>query len=302
MLRTSLLTDPQQPDVVQHWVHIRQKMCLWPVLPDGIPGLSPDELLRHSGPLAALAISDRIALQTEIGAGWILRKTSAAPARLSPPGGYRHDRIRIGYMSSDFCSHAMSYLIAELFERHDRMRFDVYRLLREPRGWQRDPPPRDGGVRPFPVDPHPGRRGCRAADRTGRDRHPHRSERAHAGGASCRSCAGGRRRCSATYLGFVGPVPVPELDYLFCDDIVVPPAVAAAYAPKPLAIAANYQANDSKREIGAAITRAEAGLPDRSFRVLLLFEPLQDHARDVRLLDGDPAAGGARGSVADRGQ
>ena len=29
-------------------------------------------------------------------------------------------------MSSDFCSHAMSYLITELFERHDRSRFEVF--------------------------------------------------------------------------------------------------------------------------------------------------------------------------------
>ena len=39
---------------------------------------------------------------------------------------YPHERIRIGYMSSDYCSHAMSYLITELFERHDRRRFEVF--------------------------------------------------------------------------------------------------------------------------------------------------------------------------------
>ena len=37
-LRRSLLTDPAQPDAVQHWVHMRQKMCLWPVLDETIPG------------------------------------------------------------------------------------------------------------------------------------------------------------------------------------------------------------------------------------------------------------------------
>ncbi len=69
----------------------------------------------------------------------------------------------------------------------------------------------------------------------------------------------------ATWLGYVGPVPLPELDYLFCDDIVIPPAVGPEYAPRPLAIAANYQANDGKREIGPAMTRADVGLPDDRF-------------------------------------
>ena len=108
-LRKSLLTDPRQPDAVQHWVHIRQKMCLWPALDETIPGLGREELLSQCGPLAVLALTDRIAGQSTVAANWIARKTTPAPERLSPPGGYRHDRIRLGYMSSDFCRHAMSY-------------------------------------------------------------------------------------------------------------------------------------------------------------------------------------------------
>ncbi|MGI4941905.1 MAG: hypothetical protein ACRYHQ_15320, partial [Janthinobacterium lividum] len=69
----------------------------------------------------------------------------------------------------------------------------------------------------------------------------------------------------ATYLGFVGPVPIPELDYMFCDDFVVPPSVASAYQPRPLYVAQNYQVNDSKRAIGTPTSRAVAGLPDDRF-------------------------------------
>ena len=69
----------------------------------------------------------------------------------------------------------------------------------------------------------------------------------------------------ATYLGFVGPVPLPELDYLLCDTVVIPPEHAASYQPTPLPIARIYQANDSKRTIGPATSRAEAGLPEDRF-------------------------------------
>ena len=60
-------------------------------------------------------------------------------------------------------------------------------------------------------------------------------------------------------------MPLPELDYLFCDDFVIPPALAAAYQPQPLAIGPNYQANDSKRVAGPATTREKVGLPASGF-------------------------------------
>jgi predicted O-linked N-acetylglucosamine transferase (SPINDLY family) len=69
----------------------------------------------------------------------------------------------------------------------------------------------------------------------------------------------------ATYLGFIGPVPMPELDFLLCDEFVVPPAYAALYQPQPLYVAPNYQANDSKRVIGEPVTRSSVGLPEDRF-------------------------------------
>ena len=36
----SLLIQPDQPDVIQHWLHVRQKLCHWGMLSDVIPGLS----------------------------------------------------------------------------------------------------------------------------------------------------------------------------------------------------------------------------------------------------------------------
>jgi protein O-GlcNAc transferase len=38
---------------------------------------------------------------------------------------YLHDRIRIAYLSNDFHEHATAYLMAGLFEKHDRARFEV---------------------------------------------------------------------------------------------------------------------------------------------------------------------------------
>ena len=131
-LRSSLLIDPDQPDVIQHWVHLRQRMATWPVLDPVSSGVAEQSLRSHAGPLGALALFDDPVAQREVGANWIARKVKPAPERLAPPDGYRHDRIRIGYLSSDFCRHAMSFLIAEVLERHDRAAFEVFGYCASP--------------------------------------------------------------------------------------------------------------------------------------------------------------------------
>ena len=262
-LRTSMLTDANQPGVVHHWVYVRQKLCKWPIVEDQTTELRKDRLLESCGPLSMLAISDKVDVQTRCVAGWVQRNTQPAE-RLSPLHGYRHDRIRLGYMSSDFCQHAMTSLITELFESHDRGRFELfgYCLSRD-----------DGSeIR---------RRVISAFDRfvdikSLSDEVAARTIRSDeidilidlngpTGGARMQILRWKPAPIQATYLGFVGPVPVPELDYILCDDWVVPSEIAASYQPQPLYIAQNYQANVSKREIGRTPSRAAIGLPEDKF-------------------------------------
>ncbi len=264
VMRRSLMIQRDQPDVIQHWVHIRQKMCLWPVLSDQVPGLTQDDLMASSGALSALALTDSVAEQSRIAAAWIERKIPPAPEYLAPRHGYRHDRIRIGYLSSDFCRHAMSYLIAELFERHDRSRFEI-------RGYCASP--EDGSdIR---------QRVIAAFDHFTiiRDITDEAAARAIRGDEidiliDLNGLTTGTRMAvlrwrpapiQATYLGFIGPVPMPELDFLLCDEFVIPPCYAALYQPRPLYIAPSYQANDSKRIIGQPLSRSSAGLPEDRF-------------------------------------
>jgi hypothetical protein len=52
----------------------------------------------------------------------------AAATQLWNGDRYRHDRIRVAYLSADFCNHATANLMAELFESHDAARFDILAL------------------------------------------------------------------------------------------------------------------------------------------------------------------------------
>jgi predicted O-linked N-acetylglucosamine transferase (SPINDLY family) len=262
-LHASLLTRHDQPDAVQHWLHLRQKMCQWPVLAETIPALTRHDLIAQCGPLAALALTDDVPTQCAIAASWIARKTQPQPA-LAPPDGYRHDRVRVGYLSSDFCSHAMSYLIAELFERHDRSRFAVHGYCASPDDGS---PIRTRVVAAFDHFTSVRSLSDEAAARRIRD--DEIDVLVDLNGLT----AGGRLQIlrwkpapvQVTYLGFIGPVPLPELDFLLCDDFVVPPDIAAAYQPTPLPIEGLYQANDSKRVVGAPMTRQQVGLPEDRF-------------------------------------
>ena len=239
-------------------------MCEWPVLSEDIPGLTKAALLRYAGPLSVLALSDDIALQREVTADWIERKTNLPSARLSPPQGYRHDRIRLGYLSSDFCRHAMSYLIAELFECHDRSQFEIYGYCSSPE---------DGSeVRARLIHSFDHFRIIQQLSDEAAARLICADEidilidlNGLTSGARPQILRWKPAPIQATYLGFVGPVPLPELDYMFCDNIVLPPNLAHQYLPQPLLIADNYQVNDTRRTIGAETTRAAAGLPDDKF-------------------------------------
>jgi len=263
-LRASLLLDPAQPDVVQHWGHARQKACIWPLYAGEIPGLSAEDFALQIGPLGALALTDDVALQRRSVAGWLDRKVAPAPHRLSPPRGYRHDRIRVGYLSSDFCAHAMSFLIVETLERHDRGAFEVFGYCSSPD---------DGSA-------------IRARVIAALDHHipiGHLDDTAAAHriradeidilidlngltkGARMHTLRHKPAPVQATYLGYIGPLPLPELDYILCDEWVIPPDQAARYAPTPLPLAGLYQANDSRMPELPAISRASEGLPEDRF-------------------------------------
>jgi predicted O-linked N-acetylglucosamine transferase (SPINDLY family) len=47
-------------------------------------------------------------------------------------GFKKHKKIKIAYVSADFKSHPMAYLMAEIFELHDRSKFEIYAFSLSP--------------------------------------------------------------------------------------------------------------------------------------------------------------------------
>ena len=263
-LRASLLIDPHQPDVQQHLVHMRQRMTSWPPARLDVPGLTEAEAASNCGPLAALALFDDPLLQAATGQDWIRRKAPPTGARLSPVSGYAHTRIRIGYLSTDFCRHAMSFLIAELLELHDRSQFEVYGYCASPE---------DGSdIRARVIaamDHHVPIKTLTDEDAAARIRADEIDILIDLNGLTRGARVGVLRWKPApvqiTYLGYIGPIPLPELDYILCDDITIPQDLDHLYEPKPLRIEGCYQANDSRAPTLPQVSRSAEGLPEAAF-------------------------------------
>lgn len=259
-LTRSLLLKPEQPNVIHHWVHLRQKQCNWPVLKP-LPGLSASDLLDATSALAMLDVTDDPALQLAAAERYINEKVLPGLTTLAAAGGYGHKKLRIGYLSSDFSLHPVSMLTVEMLELHDRERFEVYGFC-----WS----PKDGSALR--------QRMIEALDvyvPIGDLSDQEAAERIRAAeidilvdlqgltsGARINILARRPAPVQVAYLGFPGTSGMPFIDYVLCDKYVVPESVQAYFTEKPLYLPEVFQVCDRKRPVAATPTRAECGLPD----------------------------------------
>src|SRR3954468_5928993 len=77
-------------------------------------------------PLALLGYLDDPQVLHQPSAHYLNNLLGPAAFAMERPALVPHQKIRLGYFSSDFHEHATAYLMADLFERHDRSRFEVY--------------------------------------------------------------------------------------------------------------------------------------------------------------------------------
>lgn len=216
-------------------------------------------------PFLNLAISDVPALN--------LRAAAIFARDLYPPSStlcwrselYRHDRIRIAYLSADFYQHATAFLMAGVFEQHDRGQFETiaisygpdersemrYRLesafdhFLDVRGL----PDRAVAekMREMEVDIAIDLKGYTADARPG-------------------ILAQRAAPIQVHYLGYPGSLGTGTIDYLIADEIVIPPQAVKHHAERIVYLPGCYQCNDSKRADPAVNRpRAELGLPENSF-------------------------------------
>jgi predicted O-linked N-acetylglucosamine transferase (SPINDLY family) len=128
-LRQAVEIDSTQSEMLQHWFNRRQTSCIWPVVqPVGV--LSSAEVTQRLAPLSMASYIDDPMLQLA-GAKRYCRQLvrSKAPKRVEGswpvPANPQREKLRIAYLSSDFSNHAVGYLMSDVFQNHNRKRYEI---------------------------------------------------------------------------------------------------------------------------------------------------------------------------------
>ena len=263
-----LAAAPEQPYAVGNMLHALACSCDWGEQYRALRArvaASVERGLRAQAPWAFLSTSDSRAAQLRCARICNADKFPAASEPLREGRAYAHDRIRVAYLSADLHAHATAYLMAELFERHDRQRFE----------WT--------AVSFGPDDGSPMRRRLeRAFDHFLDVRHLGDADIARLLAereidiavdlkgytADCRMSILAHRPApvQVSYLGYPGTAGAPYIDYLIADRHVIPPEHFPDYSERVVHLPACYQPNGSGRPLPQATpTRGELSLPERGF-------------------------------------
>ena len=265
--RKALAVDPEHGEILALLVYQLRQNCDWAGLAELEERLLG--LVRRGAPevppFIILTLASTPADQLAAARAWSRKHERPPAAQLPPPGPRAPGRLRIGYLSADYHEHATAYLIAEMLERHDRARFEIF------------------AYSSGPDDTSPMRlRLLKAVDHFVKiggltDRAAAEKIRADAidilvdlkgytKGTRAGILALRPAAVQASFLGYPGTSGAAFVDWLIADPIVIPPAHRPFYSEKLALLPHCYQPNDSLRPIAEpAPSRAECGLPDDAF-------------------------------------
>jgi predicted O-linked N-acetylglucosamine transferase (SPINDLY family) len=174
-------------------------------------------------------------------------------------------KIRVGYFSADFHNHATMYLMAELFEAHDRERFEWFAFSFGPQqaGEMRaraqaafDHFIDVSNMSDAQIAAQSRALGMAiAVDLKGYTKDSHTGIFAH-------GCA----PIQVNYLGYPGTLGADYFDYVLADRTVIPEDCRQHFTEQVVYLPHSYQVNDSRRAISDRVFgRAELGLPEQGF-------------------------------------
>jgi predicted O-linked N-acetylglucosamine transferase (SPINDLY family) len=261
--QSALRLRADYPDAFSQLVHHRALACEW----DG-RGADQDKILAmvRSGvrvpPFYLLATPATSADQWLAARQWAASIEPQQPLRFDHRRRVEHGRVRLGYLSADFHQHATSQLMAGLFERHDRGRFEVVAYSY---GSDDGSAMRARLTRAFDQFVDVGKLSHReTADRIHHDKIDILIDlKGYTQGS--RPMISGYRPAPVQvgYLGFPATMGADFIDYILVDRSVTSDDEQAFFSEKFVFLPTCYQANDDTRgEITNQTSRGDCGLPE----------------------------------------
>ena len=262
----ALAIDPDIPFARGDLVFAKLNCCDWRGLQKEkdliAAGIAAGKRVVQPGVNLALATSPEMQLQAaQIWAADV----AAGIAPLPSPPVYRHEKIRVAYLSADFRERVVAHAAAGIFENHNRSRFETIAVAfggddgsalrnRLKRSFDRFIDVTRESDRAI-ADLLRGMEVDIAVDMMGYTTH-------------CRPAILVLRPApiQVGWLGYPGTTGAAHMDYIIADPIVIPEEHKHSYSEKPVWMPNSYLPYDSERRATQRNwTRAEEGLPERGF-------------------------------------
>ncbi|MBW8759489.1 MAG: tetratricopeptide repeat protein [Burkholderiales bacterium] len=212
--------------------------------------------------LGVMSITDDAAVHHRCAEIFAAHRYTPRHAPLWTGQRYRHDRIRVAYMSPDLREHPVGHLMAGIFERHDRRRFETIAISIGANDGSRL---RQRMVDCFDHFIDAKMMESRKIAELMRSMEVDIAIDLAGFTADSRSEVFGMRPApvQVNYLGYPGTMGTPYMDYLVADRHVIPPEHARHYNEKVVYLPDAYLPAASGLQVAERTpTRAECGLPD----------------------------------------
>ena len=244
----------------------KMKICSWSGLAETMEDISKKVVANEKviNPFLLLALNDDALLHKKSSEIYAQSRYLFNPILGSIQKRPKNEKIRIGYFSTDFRNHAVSFLTAELYELHDKDKFEIIAFsfgaddkssmrLRLSQSFSQFIDVSYMSdleiaqlARNLQIDI--------AVDLGG-----------HTKDSRTRIFSYRAAPIQIAYIGYLGTMGAEYFDYLLADKTIIPEGSQKLYSEK-IAYLPSYQANDRKRIISdKQFTRVGLGLPETGF-------------------------------------
>ena len=263
----ALILKPELTDAEAARLYAKMNLCEWSEL-----NAERERLIRAitvtnncTGPFVLLGLSESSRDLMKNAELWTEKRFPAVAEPTWRGATYKHDKIRVAYMSSDFRHHAIGFLVAGMIESHDKSLFEI------------------SAISTWPSDGSGTRKRLERAFDTFIDASALSDEdvaswirekgidllvdlNGYTAGSRMGILAHRPAPIQINYLGYPGTSGANYIDYIVADSHVIPQNQVEFYTEEIAFLPHCYQANDRKRIVGdRKFSRAEIGLPDMEF-------------------------------------
>lgn len=258
---------PEFPLLLGQVVQAKSTVCDWSQWESYVTKMTQElrEGRAAAAPFAVLGVIDAPDAQLAAARACVCEEHPFRPDLGPIRAVRRNGKIRVGYYSADFHNHATALLAAELFELHDRERFEWFAFSIGP---DTQDAMRQRLEKAF--DHFLDVKDCSNLEIARRSRELGIDIAVDLKGFTEDERFGiFSYRCApvqVSYLGYPGTTGADYMDYVLADKVVLPPESQPYFSEKAVYLPHSYQPNDSQRHISERVfTREEVGLHEPAF-------------------------------------